>query len=66
MQTAGSVEVSIVVWSQYITLKLFGKTLENYFIKGLISHLSPSILQRFCNFSVLKQVLSICTNFHND
>ena len=26
----------------------------------------PIILQKFCNFSVLKQVFSICTNFHND
>ena len=27
---AGSVEVFVVVWSQYITLKLFWRTLENY------------------------------------
>ena len=26
---AGGVEVFVVVWSQYITLKLFRRTLEN-------------------------------------
>ena len=44
-------------------LKNFGKWRQ----KGApILHLSPSILQRFCNFSVLKQVLSSYTNFDND
>ena len=51
---AGSVEVSIVVWSRYITfavLKRFGK----WYQKGSpVSHLSPSILQRICDFSILK------------
>ena len=31
-----------------------------------VSHFSPRILQKFCNFSLFKWVLSICTNFHND
>ena len=44
-------------------LKSFGKLRQ----KGdLASQLSSSILQEYCNFSVLKQVLSICTNFHNE
>ena len=41
MQMTWSAEVSIVVWSRYITLKLFWRTLENGVIKGhlfLISH----------------------------
>ena len=29
MQMAGGVEVFVVVWSQYITLKLFRRTLEH-------------------------------------
>ena len=33
---------------------------------GPVSHLSPSILERLFNFSVLKQVVFICTNIHND
>ena len=44
-------------------LKNFGKWRRK---GGPASHLSRSILQKFCNFSVLKQVLFICTNFHND
>ena len=45
-------------------LKNFGKWCRH---KGApVSHLSPSILQKCCNFCVLKQVLSICTNFHLD
>ena len=59
----GSVEVSIIVWSIYITLKLFWKTFENGIIRGPLfhsfhhafdKHLSPCILQIFCDFSVLK------------
>ena len=61
----GSVEVSIAVWWRYISLKLFWRTLENE-VRTPVSHLLPTILQNFCNFSVLKQVFSICTNFHND
>ena len=38
MQMAGSVEVSIVVWSRYITLKLFWRTLKNDVIKGPLFH----------------------------
>ena len=38
MQMGGSVEVSIVVWSQYITLKLFRRTLENDVIRGHLFH----------------------------
>ena len=34
----GKVELSIVVWLQYITLKLFGRTLENDVIKGSRFH----------------------------
>ena len=34
-----SLEVSIVVWSHYITLKLFWRTLENDVIKGLLFHI---------------------------
>ena len=34
MQMTGSVETSIVVLSQYITLKLFSRTLKNDVIKG--------------------------------
>ena len=34
-----SVEVSIVVWSHYITLKSFWRTLENDVIKGLLFHI---------------------------
>ena len=36
MQMAGSVEVSIVVWLQYITVKLFWRALENDVIKGVL------------------------------
>ena len=61
----GSAEVSIAVWWRYISLKLFWRTLENE-VRTPVSHLLPTILQNFCNFSVLKQVFSICTNFHND
>ena len=61
----GSAEVSIAVWWRYISLKLFWRTLENE-VRTPVSHLLPIILQKFCNFSVLKQVFSICTNFHND
>ena len=38
MQMVGSVDVSIVVWSRYITLKLFWRTLENDVIKGRLFH----------------------------
>ena len=31
-----------------------------------VLHISSSILQKFCNFIVLKQVLSIGINFHNN
>ena len=34
----GSVEVSIIVWSIYITLKLFWKTFENGIIRGPLFH----------------------------
>ena len=39
MQMARSVEVSIVVWSRYITLKLFWRTLENDVIKGSLLYI---------------------------
>ena len=39
MQMAGGVEVSIVVWSRYITLRLFWRTLKNEVIKGPLSHM---------------------------
>ena len=61
-----SVEVSIVVWSPYITLKLFWRTLENYIIKGHLFHIFGLAFYKKCNFRVLKEVFSICTNFHND
>ena len=35
----GSVEVSIVIWSRYITLKLLWRTLENDVIKGPLLHI---------------------------
>ena len=38
MQMAGSAEVSIVIWSQYISLKLFLRTLENDVIKWPLFH----------------------------
>ena len=68
MQIAGSVAVSIIVWSQYITLKPFWRTLfEKWRHQGVsVSYLSRSILQKVCNFSVLKLVISISTNFYND
>ena len=38
MQMAGTVEVYIVVWLRYITLKLFWRTLENVVMKGPLFH----------------------------
>ena len=61
----GSAEVSIAVWWRYISMKLFWRTLENE-VRTPVSRLLPTILQKVCNFSVLKQVFSVCTNFHND
>ena len=43
------------------------KNLGKWRHKGApVTILSPSILKKICNCSVLKQVFSICTNFHND
>ena len=61
-------EVFVAVWLFFgyfeIALKNFGKR----FHKGaLVSHLLPSILQKKkMKFSGLKQVLSLCTSFHNN
>ena len=38
IQMAGSVEVSIVVWSRYITLKLFRRKLKNDVMKRPLFH----------------------------
>ena len=66
MQMTRSVEVYIVVWSQYITLKLFSRTLKKRHKGTPFSHFSSSILQNFCYFNVLKQGISICSNLDND
>ena len=63
MRMGGSVETSIVVWSRYNTLKPFPKTLENEVIKGLCFTPFAKYYTKIFNFSVLKQVYSICTNF---
>ena len=43
------------------------KNLGKWRHKGApVTNLSPSILKKICNCSVLKLVFSICTNFHND
>ena len=34
MQTTESIDISIAVWSRYITLKLLWRALENDVIKG--------------------------------
>ena len=51
LQMAGSAEVSIVVWSQYITLKLFWGTLENDVIQGPLFHTSHYAFHK--NFVIL-------------
>ena len=68
MSMAGMVGVSLIVWFQHITLKLFWRTLGREWRHTLaaISHLSQSILKKLFNFSLLKEAFSICTNFHND
>ena len=51
MQIARSIEISIVPWSGYITLKQLWETLEKYIIKGLQFHV---FYQAFCkNFLIL-------------
>ena len=64
MQMAETAEVSIVVWSRYIALKLFRRTLEND-IMGPCFTLFTRNYKNFANFSVLKQVLPKCTIVHN-
>ena len=39
MQTTESVDISIAVWSRYITLKLLWRALENDVIKGPLFHI---------------------------
>ena len=64
MQIAGIVEVSIVVWSRYITLKPFWRTLKCSVIKGCLFHiLHEAFYKNFYNFGVFKLALSICTKF---
>ena len=57
MQIAGSVEVSVVVWSQYITLKLFWRTLENDVIKWPLFHASHKAFYK--NFIILPSTLHL-------
>ena len=68
MSMAGRVEVSLIVWLQYIILKLFWRTLGGKWRHTLdaVSDLSKIILKKICNFSLLKEAFSICTNFHDD
>ena len=51
MQMAGSVEVSIAVWSRYIALKLFWRTLKNDVIKGPLFHIFHQVFYK--NFVIL-------------
>ena len=61
-----SVEVSyyslVAIYYFETVLKNFGKCRHT----GVsVLHVLPRILQKLCNFSVLRRVLSICTNFQN-
>ena len=50
-----------------LTCRSFYCCLVAIYNKGApLSHFSLSILQTIFNFSALKQVFSICTNFYND
>ena len=67
MQMAGIIEVSIVIWSRYITLKLFWITLENDVIKcPLFYTFYHTLYKKFVILVFWSNYLSICTNFYND
>ena len=67
MKMAGSVEASIIVWSRYITLKLFWRTFKNVVIKGPLFHTSHhAFYKAFVILVIRKKEISICTNFHNE
>ena len=53
----------IAIYYFEIFLKNFGKWRHQ---GARVSYFSPRIFQKFCNFSVLKQVFSICTSFQNN
>ena len=51
----------------FVTLKLFWRTLEKDVIKEPLFHTFCQVFyKKKRNFSGLKQVLSICTSFHNN
>ena len=68
MQVAGSAEVSVVVLSQYITLKLLWRALENDVIKEPLFHTFHQTFYK--NFVILVfwnkySLPPFCTNFHD-
>ena len=55
---AESVDISVVVWSCYITLKLFSRTLENDVIKASLFHI-------FCEIFFKSFVILVFRNTHS-
>ena len=67
MQMAGSAEVSIVIWSQYISLKLFLRTLENDVIKWPLFHtFRQAFYKSFVILVFWNKYSANCTDFYND